>query len=226
MLAPELWDSSDNTEAIAACRRQCPRRFACAQEALAGPKHLVSTLNGVIAGVAIPEQNEYGTSKSHKAALKRLETIAELGRATSAATTNPRGRAQREAAHGGQDHAHPSSAAKQTQPSVEGQELHPGHGPSSTWNQAETTAVVVPRGWSATRQPGPVRVIPKGQVDLCGAARMTGLTEGSLKWYRGLGQGPRSWLNSEGRLRYWATDVEAWMAQRQLRRPAPVAQAS
>ena len=83
MLAPELWDSSDNTEAIAACRQQCPRRFACAQEALAGPKHLVSTLNGVIAGVAIPAQNEYGTSKSHKAALQRLQAIADLGRRLS-----------------------------------------------------------------------------------------------------------------------------------------------
>ena len=80
MRKPELWDCSDNTEAIAACRQQCPRRFACAQEALTGPKHLVSTLNGVIAGVAIPAQNEYGTSKSHKAALQRLQAIADQGR--------------------------------------------------------------------------------------------------------------------------------------------------
>ena len=79
MVAPELWDSSDNFEAIGACRQQCPRRFACAQEALNGPKHLVSTLNGVIAGVAIPAQNEYGTSKSHKAALQRLQAIADQG---------------------------------------------------------------------------------------------------------------------------------------------------
>jgi hypothetical protein len=80
MRNPESWDSSDNTEAIAACRLQCPRRFACAREALTGPKHLVSTLNGVIAGVAIPAQNEYGTSKSHKAALHRLQAIADQGR--------------------------------------------------------------------------------------------------------------------------------------------------
>jgi hypothetical protein len=80
MRKPELWDSSDNTEAIAACRQQCPRRFACAREALTGPKHFVSTLNGVIAGVAIPAQNEYGTSKSHKAALQRLQAIADQGR--------------------------------------------------------------------------------------------------------------------------------------------------
>jgi len=77
---PELWDSSDSTDAIAACRQQCPRRFACAQETLTGPKHLVSTLNGVIAGVAIPAQNDYGTSKSHKAALQRLQAIADQGR--------------------------------------------------------------------------------------------------------------------------------------------------
>ena len=85
MLAPELWDSSDNSEAVAACRRQCQRRFACAQEALTGPRHLVSTLNGVIAGVAIPAQNEYGTSKSHKAALQRLQAIADQGHRLSSA---------------------------------------------------------------------------------------------------------------------------------------------
>src|SRR3954451_6721799 len=89
MLSPELWDSSDNTEAITACRQQCQRRFACAQEALAGPRHLVSTLNGVIAGVAIPAQNEYGTSKSHKAALQRLHAIADQGhRLTSTPVAN------------------------------------------------------------------------------------------------------------------------------------------
>jgi hypothetical protein len=161
MLAPELWDSSDNTEAIAACRRQCPRRFACAQEALNGPKRLVATLNGVIAGVAIPAQNEYGTSKAHKAALKRLETIAELGRATSAATTTPCARSQRAAALVDQDTAH-TSAARQSQPSVEGQELHPAHGPSSTWNQPDSTEVIVlPRGgWRVTRRPAPPRSSP------------------------------------------------------------------
>ncbi|MGD9620708.1 MAG: hypothetical protein AB7G47_10710 [Mycolicibacterium sp.] len=77
---PDLWDRSDNTEAIAACRQLCARRFACAQEALDRPKHFVSTLNGVIAGVAIPAQNQYGTSKAHKAALQRLHAIAEQGR--------------------------------------------------------------------------------------------------------------------------------------------------
>ena len=89
VLAPDLWDSSDNTEAIAACRQHCPRRFACAQEALTGPKHLVSTLNGVIAGVAIPAQNEYGTSKAHKAALQRLKAIADSGRRVNAVAANP-----------------------------------------------------------------------------------------------------------------------------------------
>lgn len=86
MLAPELWDSSDNTEAVAACRQHCPRRFACAEEALNRPKHLVSTLNGVIAGVAIPAQNEYGTSKAHKAALQRLQAIADQARRLNLST--------------------------------------------------------------------------------------------------------------------------------------------
>ena len=228
MLAPELWDSSENTEAIAACRRQCPRRFACAQEALNGPKRLVSTLNGVIAGVAIPAQNEYGTSKAHKAALKRLETIAELGRATSAATTNPCARSQRAAALVDQDTALTKSGARQSQPSVEGQELHPAHGPSSTWNQPDRTEVIVlPRGgWRVTRRPGPAKIIPHGQFDVRDVARMTGLTEKHLRYLRSRGAGPKSWLNSSGGIRYWATDVEAWMASRGDHSAAQPARAS
>ncbi len=71
---PALWDSIDNKQAIDACRRLCPRRFACAQEALDQPR-----LQGVVAGVSIPEQNAYGTCKSHKAALGRLQAVAAQG---------------------------------------------------------------------------------------------------------------------------------------------------
>jgi hypothetical protein len=230
MLAPELWDSSDNTEAIAACRQQCPRRFPCAQEALAGPKHLVSTLNGVIAGVAIPAQNEYGTSKSHRAALKRLETIAAQGNRISAATTTPRSRAQRPAAPGGQDRAHPSSAIKQTQPSVVGQQLGPAHEPPGRHQSEVTKALRVPPGdWGAEIESCYRRPIPKGQVDVYGAARMTGLKVATLRHYRQIGRGPKSWLTPEGPrgcIRYWVTDIEAWMAQHEKRRFAPVARAS
>lgn len=226
MLAPELWDSSDNTEAIAACRRQCPRRFACAQEALAGPKHLVSSLNGVIAGVAIPEQNEYGTSKAHKAALKRLETIAELGAAASVAPQRC-APSQQAATPTDQDDARTSSAATQREPSGESQKQRGVHNPTPTADQLDLSQVVVlPRGWHATRSPGRAVVIPKGQVDIRGAARMTGLKVGTLQQYRQSGCGPKSWLAPGGFVRYWVTDIEEWMAERQLGRPAPVAQAS
>ena len=226
MRNPELWDSSDNTEAIAACRLQCQRRFACAQEALTGPRHLVSSLNGVIAGVAIPAQNEYGTSKAHKAALKRLETIAELGRATSAATTNPPAGSQPAAAGVNQHDALTKSVARQST-SGECDELDSTDEDLSTWTRPDMGEVVVlPRGWQATRTPGATKAIPKGQVDICGAARITGLTPGTLRWYRGLGQGPKSWLNSKGHLRYWVSDVETWMAHRQLARTTPAASAS
>lgn len=226
MLAPELWDSSDNTEAIAACRQQCPRRFACAQEALAGPKHLVSSLNGVIAGVAIPEQNEYGTSKAHKAALKRLETIAELGAAASVATQHC-ARSQQTATPADRDDARTSSA---DEPSGEDQKQSGAYEPTPTADQVDLSEVVIlPRGWHATRTPGATKVIPEGQVDIHGAARITGLAEQTLRDFRRTGAGPKSWLipgGRRGRLRYRVADIEDWMAQRQPRPTGPVARAS
>ena len=227
MLAPELWDSSDNTEAIAACRQQCPRRFACAQEALTGPKHLVSTLNGVIAGVAIPAQNEYGTSKAHKAALKRLETIAELGRAASAATANPCARSQRAAALVDQDEALTIGCqAKSTL----------GRGPrTSSCTRArfdmestgQTEVLVLPRGgWRADLTPRPRQDIPHGQFDVRDVARMTGLTEKHLRYLRSRGAGPKSWLNSSGGIRYWATTLRPGWLHAQITAPSnPPAQA-
>lgn len=224
MLAPELWDSSDNTEAIAACRRQCPRRFACAQEALAGPKHLVSSLNGVIAGVAIPEQNEYGTSKAHKAALKRLETIAELGATAAQRCARP----QQAATPAAADDARTSLADRQPQRSDEAHDLARTHQPRPTSDQPTNTDVTdVPLGGL-----GACRLtlrIPKEQVDVHGAARITGLSAQTLRDLRMTGGGPKSWLipgGRRGRIRYWIADVEAWAAQRQQRRTAAVARAS
>lgn len=228
MLAPELWDSSDNTEAIAACRRQCPRRFACAQEALTGPKHLVSSLNGVIAGVAIPEQNEYGTSKAHRAALKRLETIAEVGRAAGAITV-PAGRSRRTAQAVDRDSN--ESAANHAEPRVESHEPQPAHD-QRAWEQPEVTRVlrVPPGDWRTESDRRCYRTPPpKGQVDIYGAARITGLTVSTLRHYRHTGCGPTSWLTTggpRGVIRYWVADIEAWMAQRQDRRTAPIARAS
>lgn len=233
MLAPELWDSSDNTAAIAACRRQCPRRFACAQEALSGPKHLVSSLNGVIAGIAIPEQNEYGTSKAHKAALKRLETIAEIGRAAGVTTVNrnPGARSRPAADPVHHDAALRAPAARHTESPAEGPELRPVP-EQPAWDQPEVTRVLrVPPGDWRTETEGCCRKPPpNGQVDVHGASRITGLTVSTLRHYRQLGCGPRSWLTvggPRGVIRYWVADIEAWMAQRRDRpTAAPTARAS
>ena len=64
------------------------------------------------------------------------------------------------------------------------------------------------------RSPGPVTVIPQGQVDIRGAARITGLPVGTLRNYRKVGGGPKSWLTPAGGVRYWVSDVQAWMASR------------
>jgi hypothetical protein len=226
MLSPELWDSSDNTEAITACRQQCQRRFACAQEALAGPRHLVSTLNGVIAGVAIPAQNEYGTSKAHKAALKRLETIAQVGRAASAGAKRSATRHQT-APPVDRDDTPTSSAAEQNHPSVQGQEPGPAD-ELAGWKEPENTKVlrVPPGDWGAEIESCYRKRTPKGQVDVYGAARITGLKVATLRHYRQAGCGPKSWLTPggpRGVVRYWVADIEAWMAQRQ---PRPTARAS
>jgi hypothetical protein len=207
MLAPELWDSSDSTEAIAACRQQCPRRFACAQEALAAPKHLVSTLNGVIAGVAIPAQNEYGTSKAHKAALKRLETIAEIGREPTAATTNPCARPRRAAAAVDQAEALTSLSAKQIQPSVEDQEVGGEHQPP-VWHQPDMAEVIVlPGGWRVTSYWSPAgrenRSSPAGTVDASSGgrywARNDCSTDGCCSASGAAGVAARSSVLSSGR---------------------------
>lgn len=226
MLAPELWDSSDNTEAIAACRLQCQRRFACAKEALTGPRHLVSTLNGVIAGVAIPPQNEYGTSKAHKAALKRLETIAEVGRAASAGA-KPSDSSHKTAAPVDPADTPTSSTAQNDEHSVQAQDLEPGHEPARWKAPDNTTVLAVPHGdcgaeiASCYRKP-----TPKGQVDIHSAARITSLKVATPRHYRQAGCGPKPSLTPggpRGLVRDWVADMEAWMAQH---RPHPIARAS
>jgi hypothetical protein len=205
VLAPDLWDSSDNTEAIAACRQHCPRRFACAQEALTGPKHLVSTLNGVIAGVAIPAQNEYGTSKAHKAALQRLKAIADSGRRVNAVAANPPHRSRPPSSEG-DDQARTVQEAP-----IPGLNQTESNQPESRHETAQRRVLrLAPR----TVEPRLGRDIPHGQFDVRDVARMTGLTEKHLRYLRSRGAGPKSWLNSSGGIRYWANDVDAWMASR------------
>lgn len=75
---PDPWDNSDNAAAQRMCRQVCRNRFACAMEALKEPDQIYK-LNGVVAGVVIPEDNEYGTSKARRHALKQLASIAAFG---------------------------------------------------------------------------------------------------------------------------------------------------
>ncbi|WP_131822427.1 hypothetical protein [Mycobacteroides chelonae] len=75
---PDPWDSCDNTTAQRMCRQVCRNRFSCALEALKEPDQTYR-LEGVVAGVVIPPDNEYGTSKARRHALKQLAAIAAFG---------------------------------------------------------------------------------------------------------------------------------------------------
>ena len=76
---PDLWsESHTNAEAKRLCR-QCWRRFTCAADVLKD-RNTISRLQGVVAGVGIPPQNDYGTSKSRRQALNQLHAVAAIGR--------------------------------------------------------------------------------------------------------------------------------------------------
>jgi hypothetical protein len=83
---PDLWDRCDSTEAQRVCRQLCPNRFTCAADALREPD-MLHRLEGVIAGVAIPPQNKYGTSKARRFALKQLAAVAAAGQRINATET-------------------------------------------------------------------------------------------------------------------------------------------
>ncbi|SLI00708.1 Uncharacterised protein [Mycobacteroides abscessus subsp. abscessus] len=79
---PQFFDSTDDKHNVeiakTQCRLHCPRRVACAREALAMPG-IGNQISGVIAGVNLGEGNEYGTSKERKRALEHLQVIASYG---------------------------------------------------------------------------------------------------------------------------------------------------
>jgi WhiB family redox-sensing transcriptional regulator len=75
---PDQWsESHTNAEAKRLCR-QCWRRFTCAADAIKD-RSTIWRLQGVVAGVGIPPQNEYGTSKSRRQALNQLHALAAMG---------------------------------------------------------------------------------------------------------------------------------------------------
>jgi len=80
---PDLWsESHTNAEAKRLCR-QCWRRFTCAADALKD-RDTIWRLQGVVAGVGIPPQNDYGTSKSRRQALNQLHAVAAIGQRLAA----------------------------------------------------------------------------------------------------------------------------------------------
>lgn len=76
-LDPDAWRDHNNAEAKKACRTQCPKRFACAKEAVAIER--IRTLKGVVAGIACPPDNDKGNSKTLTHAIDQLRSLAEFG---------------------------------------------------------------------------------------------------------------------------------------------------
>lgn len=87
---PDQWsESHTDAEAKRLCR-QCWRRFTCAADAVKD-RSTLWRLQGVVAGVGIPPQNEYGTSKSRRQALNQLHAVAAIGQGRPAvAVPQPR----------------------------------------------------------------------------------------------------------------------------------------
>ncbi|MFA4085195.1 hypothetical protein ONA92_26235 [Mycobacteroides salmoniphilum] len=77
LLDPDAWRDHTNTDAKKVCRTLCPKRFACAKEAVAIER--VRTLTGVVAGISCPPDNEKGNSKNLTHAIEQLRSLAEFG---------------------------------------------------------------------------------------------------------------------------------------------------
>lgn len=207
---PDLWDSCDSADAVAICRRQCPRRFACAQQAITSPVEVLATLQGVIAGVVIPEDNAYSTSKTRRSALNQLKAVAEIGRNTTAGTAiGAAARMPRPSRKTPRRTLSPNTP-EPTTPVIVWEDALDGAGPAtleSARRIAEYRSI-----WGTG---SPIRHdLPSGQLNTRGAAAMTGLTVGTLAVYRSEGRGPRFWKTSTGAVRYWVTDVQAWIDTR------------
>ncbi len=197
MANPQLWDSTDSAEAIAACRRLCPRRVACAQEVLSN----VQNIDGVVAGVALPAQNEHGTSKRRRAAVQHIQAIA--AQQPQPARTDPTTQTGPAAPRRGY-HAHHGSAGQpevaDRQPSAAARTTRP----ATAQRSCGTTAVIERSDDTSSRHVGQT-----------GAAELTGLSKDYLKQLRRLRKGPKWWRTATGEVRYWVIDIEKWMSRRE-----------
>lgn len=196
MANPQLWDSTDNAEAIAACRRLCPRRVACAQEVLSN----VQNVDGVVAGVALPPQNEHGTSKRRRAAVQHIQAIAaQQPQPKIADPTTESGPAPRR-----DYHAHHGSAGRPEAADCVRSATDNAARPAAPQRACGATAVIERSDDT-----------PKTHVGTVGAAELTGLSKDYLKQLRRLSKGPKWWRTATGEVRYWVIDIEKWMNRRQ-----------
>ena len=72
---PQRWDATDDPVLVALCRRECPRRLACALDAVTANV----PLEGIWAGIYVP-----ATQRGREYAMRRLATLAAMGGALDA----------------------------------------------------------------------------------------------------------------------------------------------
>lgn len=76
-LNPDAWLDHNNAAAKKACRTLCAKRFECAKAAVSSAK--TRSLEGVVAGIACPPDNDKGNSKTLTHAIDQLRSLAEFG---------------------------------------------------------------------------------------------------------------------------------------------------
>ena len=66
---PARWDDPEDPALLAMCRQQCPRRFACAADAVTSKV----PLEGIWAGIYVPN-----TQRGREYAMRRLHSLAAM----------------------------------------------------------------------------------------------------------------------------------------------------
>jgi WhiB family redox-sensing transcriptional regulator len=66
---PQRWGDREDPALVALCRRECPRRLACAVDAV----RTKAPLEGIWAGIYVPD-----TQRGREYAMRRLQSLASL----------------------------------------------------------------------------------------------------------------------------------------------------
>ncbi len=66
---PQRWGATDDPVLVALCRQECPRRLACARDAVAAK----NPLEGIWAGIYVPN-----TQRGREYAMRRLHSLASM----------------------------------------------------------------------------------------------------------------------------------------------------